>query len=109
MKIVINLLFLSLLIFSRAEAGLLPSPDQSGQRLSQELLLLENEEINLGLPTLKAQNIASKKGEIQDQSSTTHKKKGSQEEKKSFLDKMDDGVIRNPYLRLREPSRKKGS
>lgn len=66
--------------------------------------MLENEEINLGLPTLKAQNIASKKGEIQDQSSTMHKKKGSKEEKKSSLDKMMDSVEKNAYLRQREPS-----
>ena len=104
MKILINLLIFSLSLLSGAKAGLVPPPDQSAERLSQELLLLEKEEINAGLPTLKAPNIASKKGEIQDQSSTTHKKKDLEEEKKKSLDEIDESVIENPYLRLRVQS-----
>lgn len=48
----------------------LPPPNQAGERLSQELQFLESEVLYW---EPKAPNIASKKEEIQGQSSTMHK------------------------------------
>ena len=53
------------------------SPDMAGERLRAELKFLEDENVieDSPPPTAKAQNIALKEQEIQDESSTPHKKK----------------------------------
>ena len=53
------------------------SPDMAGERLRAELKFLEEEKVveNNPPPTVKAQNIALIEQEIQDESSTPHKKK----------------------------------
>ena len=56
-----------------------PPPNKAGERLSQELHFLESE-VLYWAP--KATNIASKKEEIQDQSSTMHKIKEEKVAKK---------------------------
>ena len=73
-----NLIFFSFLFTTIVWANL-PPPNQAGKRLSQELHFLEAEVLNWGP---KAPNIASKKEEIQDQSSTMHKIKEEKVAKK---------------------------
>tara|TARA_B100000029_G_scaffold352021_1_gene344514 strand:- start:107 stop:388 length:282 start_codon:yes stop_codon:yes gene_type:complete len=64
-----NLILLSFFSTTLVWANL-PPPNQAGERLSQELQFLESE-VLIWEP--KAPNIASKKEEIQGQSSTMHK------------------------------------
>ena len=67
------------------------SPDMAGERLSAELKFLEEEKMveNSPPPIVKAQNIALIEQEIQDESSTLHKKKEKLSKK------------RQPWLRAR--------
>ena len=64
-----NLILLSFFFTTLVWANL-PPPNQAGERLTQELQFLESEVLYW---EPKAPNIASKKEEIQGQSSTMHK------------------------------------
>ena len=64
------------------------SPDMAGERLRAELKFLEEEKVveSSPPPIVKAQNIALIKQEIQDESSTPHKKKEKlSKERQSWL------------------------
>jgi len=56
-------------------------PDMAGERLREELRLLEEEQVSENSPPSKGQNIALKEEEIQDESSTLHKKKREDEKR----------------------------